>query len=427
MPLNEGAINEIMQFAAEGLEDAGDILSLEEYENHPMRMRGHMVGLALRELQNREARQATHMAAGLAQFIANRYAPGVVDDGDLDKVEGGLSQAIESKAVPYLYNASTLYSKGQLCLNNTGLIMQALQSSGPSTGAGPQPTTNTEYWQQFGADPATYFLLQRLTAPLSLYVDGTSGNDEKGDGTQSAPYKTISHAVIKATSTYYLGVYSITIRIAAGTYGETVNLPSYLTSTGMIVLTGAGVDQTVIKGPALSASMSLGVASRYGVANLTLETPSIGGNANACTCSAGELVLQGVKLRSIGHATYQRSPLYTQGSNVLRFAAGTTNQIEFGPGASLGGIISSGGTIWQEGNIAVVTQPGAYMQNGFCYVTGGSLFSRGGAMPVITGSIPTGPRYVIYGNGFIDTRGGGPNYFPGTTAGAIPQGGQQYV
>lgn len=78
MPLNEGAINEIFPFAAEALEDAGDVLSLEAYKNHPMRLRGHMVGLALRELQNIEARQSTHMAAGLAQFIANRYAPGVV-------------------------------------------------------------------------------------------------------------------------------------------------------------------------------------------------------------------------------------------------------------------------------------------------------------------------------------------------------------
>ena len=34
------------------------------------------------------------MAAGLAQFIANRYAAGVRDDGDLDKVEDGLLYAI---------------------------------------------------------------------------------------------------------------------------------------------------------------------------------------------------------------------------------------------------------------------------------------------------------------------------------------------
>ena len=68
-----------------------------------MRLRGHMAGLALRELQNREARQATHVAAGLAQFIANRYAPGVRDDGDLDKIEQGLLEvltALINAAIP---------------------------------------------------------------------------------------------------------------------------------------------------------------------------------------------------------------------------------------------------------------------------------------------------------------------------------------
>lgn len=96
MPLNEGAINEIFPFAEEGQEAAGDILSLEEYAVHLLRKRGHMPGLALREVQNRAGRQAAHMAAGLAQFIANRYAPGVVDDADLDKVEAGLLAAVET-------------------------------------------------------------------------------------------------------------------------------------------------------------------------------------------------------------------------------------------------------------------------------------------------------------------------------------------
>ena len=114
MPLNEGAINEILQFAAEALQDAGDVLSLEDYKNHPMRLRGHMVGLALRELQNIEARQATHMASGLAQFIANRYTPGVLDDGDLDKVEEGLLYAITEIAKAVVPEIPE-YEKYDLC------------------------------------------------------------------------------------------------------------------------------------------------------------------------------------------------------------------------------------------------------------------------------------------------------------------------
>ncbi|WP_051258179.1 hypothetical protein [Desulfovibrio cuneatus] len=94
MPLNNNAVNEILPFAPEGLEGAGDLLPLDEYKTHPLRKRGHIPGIALREVQNRANRQAAHMAAGVAQFIANRYTPGVKDDGDLDKVEEGLMQAV---------------------------------------------------------------------------------------------------------------------------------------------------------------------------------------------------------------------------------------------------------------------------------------------------------------------------------------------
>lgn len=94
MPLNDGAINEILPFAPEGLVEAGDLLSLDEYREHALRKRGHIPGIALRELQNRASRQAAHVTAGLAQFLANRYEPGVRDDADLDKIEAALLDVI---------------------------------------------------------------------------------------------------------------------------------------------------------------------------------------------------------------------------------------------------------------------------------------------------------------------------------------------
>ena len=95
MSLNDGAINEILQFAPQGIEaDDGDLLTLASYQDSNLRLRGHQPGLAQRAVENRANRQATFMASGLAQFIANRYAPGVLDNGDLDQVEAGLAQAI---------------------------------------------------------------------------------------------------------------------------------------------------------------------------------------------------------------------------------------------------------------------------------------------------------------------------------------------
>lgn len=97
MPLNEGAINEILPFCPDGTEAAGDLLSLAEYAAHTTRLRGHQKGLALREIENRALRQALLMSAGVAQYIANRYATGVLDNGDLDAIEEGLKSALAAQ------------------------------------------------------------------------------------------------------------------------------------------------------------------------------------------------------------------------------------------------------------------------------------------------------------------------------------------
>ena len=94
MPLNENSVNEILPFAPEGAEAAGDLVSLEEYRSLIARLRGFASGIARRAIFNRAHRQSAHMSAGLAQFIANRFPPGVKDDADLDKIEEGLYTAI---------------------------------------------------------------------------------------------------------------------------------------------------------------------------------------------------------------------------------------------------------------------------------------------------------------------------------------------
>lgn len=87
-------INEILAFAADGTVENGDVMLLEDYLADAQRSSGHQPGIARQDLMNTNLRQVTHMAAGLAQFIANRYASGVVDDGDLAKIEAGLTAAI---------------------------------------------------------------------------------------------------------------------------------------------------------------------------------------------------------------------------------------------------------------------------------------------------------------------------------------------
>lgn len=98
MPLNEGATSEILPFCTEGTIADGDLLSLEDYATFTQRLRGHQKGMALRELHNRALRQVSLIAAGLAQYIANRFPNGVVDNGDLDAIEAGIVAAIRTQA-----------------------------------------------------------------------------------------------------------------------------------------------------------------------------------------------------------------------------------------------------------------------------------------------------------------------------------------
>ena len=77
-------INEILSFCPQGTIASGDIMALEDYKNDVQRLRGHQPGIARRELENMALRQSSFVAAGLAQFVAKRYVPGVRDDADLD-------------------------------------------------------------------------------------------------------------------------------------------------------------------------------------------------------------------------------------------------------------------------------------------------------------------------------------------------------
>ena len=87
-------INEILSFCPQGTIASGDIMALEDYKNDVQRLRGHQPGIARRELENMALRQSSFVAAGLAQFVAKRYARGVRDDADLDALETAITAAI---------------------------------------------------------------------------------------------------------------------------------------------------------------------------------------------------------------------------------------------------------------------------------------------------------------------------------------------
>jgi hypothetical protein len=87
-------INEVYVFGENGTVSAGDVMSNGGYLVDAQRLTGHQAGIARRELENTALRNVSRFCRGVAQFIAEGYAPGVVDDGDADKIVAGMESAV---------------------------------------------------------------------------------------------------------------------------------------------------------------------------------------------------------------------------------------------------------------------------------------------------------------------------------------------
>lgn len=77
-----------------------------------------------------------------------------------------------------------------------------------------------------------------LTEDITLYVNGTTGNDSTGDGSSGAPFATVQKAVNSVPKV--LGGHTATISITAGYYTE--HLQVYGFQGGTLVIGDAGVN-----------------------------------------------------------------------------------------------------------------------------------------------------------------------------------------
>ena len=242
MPLNEGAVNEIMQFCANGIESTnphGDLFTLAAYAACIERLRGNQPGIAKRAPINRALRQSLHVASGVAQFIANRYEDGVRDNNNLDKIEDGLVQAIRKIAMVVSsasggilpWKPDTTYNPlPHIVWASDNMLYVAEQPSGPGTAAGPQdPTTTTGYW---------------LT--LGKYISGGSGG-----GGQIFPGKIdfLANRYDELPPGYY-ACYGARYALATPQGQVLQSLPPTLRSTLKITITAAGINvpQMIVSG-----------------------------------------------------------------------------------------------------------------------------------------------------------------------------------
>lgn len=162
MPLNNGATNEILQF---GHGAGANVMTQAEYLADVARTAGNQSGLARSKFVNKIWRQGAHLVAGVGQWIANRYAPGVRDNGDLDAIEAGMTAAVRSCAAtswPLMvldWDAVTNYARKTLVFGPDGRIYIWLRGSGPGVGGvgakQPGAAGNEGFWLDFVASLAS--------------------------------------------------------------------------------------------------------------------------------------------------------------------------------------------------------------------------------------------------------------------------------
>jgi hypothetical protein len=107
--------------------------------------------------------------------------------------------------------------------------------------------------------------------------------------------------------------------------------------------------------------------------------------------------------------------------------ANTSASIEIGTGCIIAGsansalLAANGGNITQGANIALSGSPNYTIAFAFANTLG--VIEVSGTVS-FTGTGATGPRFLSVLNAVINTAGGGPNFYPGNSAGSFSSGGE---
>lgn len=347
----------------------------------------------------------------------------------------GLMQQVEQFGI-LPYSALTNYQQGGLCLGLNGMVYQAVLPSGPGTGAGPQPTSNTMYWEdwirayyQNNLAP-DFWILKRLETYTAFYVNGMTGNDDISVNNGLSPataWKTILGGCNNIANNYFLAA-SAQLNVAAGTYNEDLYLPKYFSSQGSIAIVGDGLSNTFING---SVDLPVGVG-RYELDGFSISFAgrSSPGTANfnyycARTTSGTLLYLTNCKLFCGGANSGLVTSRYAISATGGEFSIGP-NVTLLGEGAGCKSLLNSTRSCSAILLGDLVTLGTVELANFFVDSVGSISFDLSllGRAPTVTGDV-TGRRTGAETNGIIYTAGtGGDSAVPGTIDGYTDSGGR---
>jgi len=271
-----------------------------------------------------------------------------------------------------------------------------------------------------------YWMLTPLTGPMTVNVS-PEGNDATADGSPALPFKSVQAALLYISGNYSLGIYNVTIQIAAGTYPESFAFPEYVSSTGAITLAGAGPAATIIGGvPSYSttSNVTLGLSAR---STYTLKDLQVVASDNAIQGTSAPIVI------AYGHVFFKGSITLTcpaNVSNAIGLVINTNGTLQISADMTISmlngtdqiAVQINGGSLLDTRTPDQPFVVNGSVTNTVVQVGPFSMYSRipglGGTPPAWTGNV-TGPRYYVGALGSVYTGGGGSNFFPGTVAGTV--------
>lgn len=281
----------------------------------------------------------------------------------------------------------------------------------------------------------------QLTEDTSFYVNATTGNDEnKGDSPTNA-FKTIQHAVNSIAANFDCNEHTCTLQVAAGSYEENVILPSYQSTSGVMILKGESKDTTLILTDSFSTDLDAGtwkirnIHIRFkDIKKLTTGTVHLvktQGRSEAfwdqCRFSCNEAPETATRDQIMFSAM-------NGGRNVLE------SGLEFMPGAKanvLHVLYAESGIIEHQGGGSYTTIYGALKPingvntKGICMkLSYLSTFKythpTGTEKPYFAGTLTNAYRYNIESTSICNVSGQGAAAFPGDTNGYLATAGQYY-
>lgn len=253
---------------------------------------------------------------------------------------------------------------------------------------------------------------RRLLAASRNYYVATTGSDSNDGLSSGTAFLTIQHAVDMALS-LDMGIYDVTISIAAGTYNEGANLLLTGNGNARISLVGAGYATTKIVGTTYGILATGGI--QVNVQDLDVQGASIAiwARFSARMNLVNDVMLSGGTARLLG--TNDNAYIESVGANI-RLNADSTY---FLFAAEQSHILLTGGT-------TIITQAARTFSGAVAYAANLGLLtlSNGGVSWDETAGTITGTRYVGERNAVFNVGGAGATAIPGTGAGFLATGAQ---